>query len=114
MAGASLLSWLAVTALARPAVNPEVLLGMLGPLVGTAGTVMLTERVHAVAPRGVMRALLFAFGAKVVFFGGYVVAMLEVLELRPVPFMVSFTCYFVALYGIEALFLKRLLQEGTR
>jgi hypothetical protein len=49
-----------------------------------------------------------------VFFGGYVAVMLKMLGLHPIPFMVSFTGYFIALYFTEALFLRRLFSRGTR
>jgi hypothetical protein len=40
--------------------------------------------------------------------------MLAVLDLRPIPFMASFTGYYVALHFAEALLLKRLLAAGGR
>ena len=114
MAGAGLLSWLAVTALAGPATHPEALFGLLGPLLSAAATAVLTERTHRAAPERVTRVMLVALGAKIVFFGAYVVVMLEVLALRPALFAVSFTAYFVLLYGMEALFLQRLLRGNAR
>ena len=38
--------------------------------------------------------------------------MLKVVGLRPVPFVVSFTSYFIALYLTEALLLRRLFAGG--
>jgi hypothetical protein len=61
-----------------------------------------------------MVVMLRAFGVKVVLFGAYVVVMLRVLGLRPVPFTISFTCYFVALYGMEALFLASTSRSRRR
>jgi hypothetical protein len=43
-----------------------------------------------------------------VFYGLYVALMLKVMALRPIPFVVSFTSYFIALYAMEAWFLRRL------
>jgi hypothetical protein len=34
--------------------------------------------------------------------------MLRLLSLRPVPFVTAFVTYFIALYAMQALFLKRL------
>ena len=40
--------------------------------------------------------------------------MLRVLALRPVPFVLSFTSYFIALHATEALFMRRLFAgAGT-
>jgi uncharacterized membrane protein YdfJ with MMPL/SSD domain len=68
----------------------------------------LVERVHAAAPERVMGALMAGFAGKMLFFGVYVVVMLRVLGLRPVPFVTSFTAYFIGLYVMQALFLRRL------
>jgi hypothetical protein len=47
---------------------------------------------------------------KAVFFGAYVAGMLRLIGLRPVPFVVSFTSYFIALHVTEAVFLRRLFK----
>jgi hypothetical protein len=49
-----------------------------------------------------------------VFFGAYVAVMLRVVQLRPTPFAVSFSSYFIALPLIEALFLQRLFAGAPR
>jgi hypothetical protein len=108
MTGASLTSWLVVTTLAPMPVNPEVLLGMIGPLAASLVTWLLVERVHVRAPERVMSVLMQAFGVKMLFFGVYVVVMLRWLGVRPIPFVVSFTSYFIGLYAMQAVFLQRL------
>jgi hypothetical protein len=55
-----------------------------------------------------------AFVLKMIFFGTYVAVMLRVMRFRPVPFVISFTGYFIGLYLIEALYLKRLFSERSR
>lgn|SRR5690606_31737539 len=107
MAGTSLVSWLAVMAVDRDG-HPEVLYGMLGPLLSACATWVAIQTAHRSAPARLTAVLIAGFAAKMVFFGVYVAVMLRVLELRPVPFVVSFTGYFLALYAMEALFLKRL------
>lgn len=108
MTGASLLSWVAVTLAAGPGVNPEVLLGMLGPLVSACLTWVAVVRAHRRAPEQVTRVLVAGIAAKMVFFGAYLVVMLRVADLRPVPFIAGFTSYIIGLYTMEALFLTRL------
>ena len=108
MAGASVVSWLLITTLTRDAMNPEVLFGMAGPLAASGLTWAMVARAHASAPEQVMRVLIQAFAAKMLFFGVYVAVMLRGLGLRPVPFIVSFTAYFIGLYAMQALFLQRL------
>jgi hypothetical protein len=113
MAGLSVGSWLAVTA-ARADANPEALFGMIGPLLAAGGSWVAVERMHAAAPERVMSVMLTAFMVKMMFFGVYVAGMLRGLELRRTPFVVSFTVYFIALYAMEALFLKRLFESGRQ
>jgi hypothetical protein len=111
MTGLGLGSWLVVTA-ALSSANPEAFAGMAGPLVATCVSWIAIERQQAVAPERVMGLMIIAFAAKMIFFGVYVAGMLRGLELRQTPFFVSFTVYFIALYAMEALFLKRLFERG--
>jgi hypothetical protein len=108
MAGGSAAVWVAVTTLSQAPVNPEALFGMLGPLAASLVTWALVERVHVAAPERVMNVLMQAFMAKVLFFGLYIVVMLRVVGVRTMPFAISFTGYFIGLYVMQALFLRRL------
>ena len=114
MIGASVTSWLAISLIAGGDVHPEALLGMIAPLSSAVVTWVIVARTHAAAPERVMGVMIAAFAAKMVFFGAYVAVMLQPLDMRPVPFMASFTGYFIALYAMEALFLKRLFVDGPR
>jgi F0F1-type ATP synthase assembly protein I len=113
MAGSSIGSWLALSA-AAPDLNPELLLGMAGPLTSASVTWIVVERTHRAAPERVMAALMAGFGAKMLLFAAYVIAMMTVLGLRPVPFAMAFAGYFIVLHLMEGLFLKRLLASGLR
>jgi hypothetical protein len=113
MVAASLLSWLAVSALAGTATSVDVLLGMVGPLVVASATWVLAERTYRQDPGRLTSRMIQAFAGKLVFFGAYVAVMLKVLSLRPIPFVVSFTTYFVALHLTEALWLRRLFAVGS-
>ena len=111
LVGAGVVSWLAATALVRPPLNPELFWGMAGPLVTTVATWIALARTHATAPERLAGVMMTGFALKAVFFGVYVVVMLRVMAMRPVPFVLSFTGYFIALYAMEALFLRRLLRS---
>lgn len=114
MAGASLVTWLAVSAIGGDRVNPEALYGMAGPLVAaciTWGAVHQTWRSNPVGLTGVM---IVGFAAKLAFFALYVAIMIRVLALRPVPFVLAFVSYFIALYAMQAFYLKRLTQGGPK
>ena len=47
-------------------------------------------------------------------FAAYIVIMVRLVGLRPVPFVIGFTGFFLGLLAIEALFLKRLFDRGMR
>lgn len=109
MAGTSIGSWLAVTAAGGAEWNPELLLGMAGPLTSASVTWVMIARTHAAAPERVTNALIAGFAAKMLLFAAYVVVMIAVLRLRPVPFVAGFATYFIVLHVMEAVFLRRLL-----
>jgi hypothetical protein len=108
MVGAALGSWLVVAAVPGMDSDREVLFGMLAPLAGALATWVLVTRTYARRPEQLTSLMVAAFGGKLVFFGAYVTVMLGVLSLRPLPFVISFTAYFIALHLFEALCLQRL------
>jgi hypothetical protein len=110
MAGASIVSWLIASRAAGPGANPEVLYGMLAPLVVAAVSWIVIERTYRSNPERLTRVMVEGLAVKAVFFGAYVAGMLRVIGLRPVPFVVSFTSYFIALHVTEAVFLRRLFK----
>jgi len=111
MVGSAVLSWLVVAAIPEVDSDREVLLGMLAPLTGAVGTWVLVARTYPSQPERLTSLMVAAFGAKLVFFGAYVTVMLKVLALRPLPFVISFTTYFIALHMFEALCLQRLFAR---
>lgn len=114
MIAAGVLTSVAATGVGGAAVHPEIVLGMAGPLAATGATWVLAERTFRAAPGQLTGVMLAALLAKMVFFAGYVAIMLRVVGLRPTPFVVSFTCYFIGLYAMEALFLSRLFGGAMK
>ena len=113
MIAASVGCWLVAALLIDARTRVEVLFGMVGPLAMAAGSWVLVERTFARNARLLTSVMIAAFAFKVVFFGAYVVVMLKLLLLRPAPFVASFVSYFVGLYLMEALYLRRMI-EGSR
>ena len=110
MAAASGLSVLVAGALVEPPARLDVLLGMLGPLLMAAGSWVLIERTYRDRPQALTGVMIGAFAFKVLFFGAYVVVMLRVVGLRPIPFVASFTGYLAGLYLMEAVYLRHLFK----
>jgi cobalamin synthase len=88
---------------------PELAWGIAGPLASAAVSWWVIARTERTAPDRLTHVLIGSFGVKVLLFGLYLVVMLKGLALRPMPFMLSFTGYYVALHIAEAVFLRRLL-----
>jgi hypothetical protein len=112
MVGASAASCLVLVLATGSSLMPELLLGLAGPLASAVVSWQVVERTHASWPERLTGVMITAFLAKMLLIGAYVVVMLAVVGLRPKPFMVSFTGYYVALHFVEALFLRRLLAGG--
>jgi len=114
MAGASFLSALAIVAASGGRSGAEVVAGMVGPLVAAGGSWMLAERTFRRNPTALTSVMVAAFVGKMVFFPAYVLMALKVLALRPAPFVASFVGYFIALYSIAALLMRRLYAGAFR
>jgi hypothetical protein len=111
MVAAGLLPWACAAAVLGPRANPEVLYGMLGPMTAVLVSWVVVKRVYVANPAGLMGVFVAGIAVKLLFFAAYAVVMLRVLDLRPIPFVASFTCYFVALHNLEALFMRRLFTS---
>ncbi len=114
MVGAGLLVGLMATTLLGMPVLAETALGVLGPMGAACGSWMLIERTMRRDPTQVTPMMMKLFAVKMLFFGGFVVAAVLGLHLRPAPFMVSFTSAFVVMYFLEAFYLQRLFAAGLR
>jgi len=104
----------AAVAVAGARYAAEIVLGMCGPLAETIASWVIAEHVYRHRPERLTAVMLTAFAGKLVFFGAYVAVALIGLSLQPVPFVASFTAYFIALHLVEALAFRRLFDAGAR
>lgn len=110
MVGSSVTSGLVAIALAGTRVGLEVVLGMAAPLAVAVVSWVLVDRTYRLDPERVTGVMVAGFAGKIVFFGVYVAVMLKGLALSPIPFVASFTGYFIALHLMEAFALRRLFS----
>jgi hypothetical protein len=110
MAVSTTVSWMVVAGVSGA--GYPAFWGLLGPLAAAIGTWVAADRTFARAPEQLTALMIAGFAGKMVFFGAYVAVMLTVVALEPVPFVVSFTIYYIALHLMEALFLRRLFAGG--
>lgn len=110
-AGAALCAglWLA----SEPGDGGAVILGMPGPLGAALVTWRVVERTHARAPERVSGIMIKLFGAKLVLFAAYIAAVVLLLASGNVAFVVSFTCHYILLHAMEAVYLRRLFADRS-
>ena len=91
-----------------PGAAAAVLFGMAAPLVVGVATIALVDQTARTDILQLTARMTKAFITKMVFYPVYVVVVIKVLAIDPVPFAISFTVYFVALQITEALYFKAL------
>jgi hypothetical protein len=114
MVAASGAAWVLVTAALADRANPEAAWGIAGPLTSAVVSWMAYVRAHEAAPERLTRVMITAFALKLMFFSVYVAAAVQILDLRAVPFVVSFASAFIALHAMEAFSLRRLVMDVMR
>jgi hypothetical protein len=108
MLSGSILSAIVLSLLFDADIRLEIWLGMLGPLASALISWIAMERQYLRRPAGMTSLMIKGFVAKMVFFAGYVTVLLSIGLVRPIPFVVSFTAYFILLHAVEAIGLHRL------
>lgn len=101
---ASVGTWAAIVLAGGPAA--ESFFGMIGPLIAVVGTLLVVERTQRQNPSRVGSVLVAAFGVKMLFFGVYVAAVTQLLNLDLVTFVTSFLVFFMPLYAAQAVFVR--------
>jgi hypothetical protein len=108
MVGTGLAGWAVLGALGGAAVSPEAAFGLAAPLASVVCSWLVTARIHAADPARVTGAMVAGLAAKAILFAVYVVVMVRVVGVRPLPFALSFAGFFIGLYAMEAYFLRQL------
>ena len=103
---------LAISATAAPGIVAEIVVGMAAPLAVAVATSVAFERTYRRDPRQLTPLMIKAFGAKMVFFGGYVGAVVTLTSLSPTPFALSFCFSFIGLHMTEAWQLRSLFADA--
>ncbi len=112
MLSGSILTALVLTIPVKPEYRPELWIGMAGPLASAVVSWIAMQRQYIRRPEGMTALMIKAFAGKMVFFAGYITVLVIFGWVQPIPFVVSFLCYFLALHGVEAFGLRRLQLTG--
>lgn len=103
-------SWGLVSLLLFPGAVAETFLGMIVPLLLAVGTILLVERTFSREPAKLTDRMTKAFLGKMLFYGIYVSLIVGVFSFQAIPFVLSFTGYFLGLHLAEALHFRALFQ----
>jgi hypothetical protein len=90
----------------------EIFLGMIAPLLVTIFSIIWIKKVYKVDPGKVTAIMTKSFFIKMVLFALYFLIILSFYAFEPIPFVISFTGFFILFYIIEAIFLQKLFQSG--
>ena len=90
----------------------EILLGMTAPLLVTVFSIFWIEKVFKTDKEKLTATMARSFFIKMVLFALYFIIILSVYTFEPIPFVISFTGFFILFYIIEAIFLQKLFQTG--
>ncbi|MDA1094326.1 MAG: hypothetical protein O3A25_13800 [Acidobacteria bacterium] len=102
-----------VTSLVAPHAAAAALMGMAAPLIIGIATILMVERTTQHAPEALTSRMTIAFLAKMLFYAAYVSVVIALVTTNPLPFMLSFTVYFIALQITEALYFKTLFTRAS-
>jgi hypothetical protein len=109
MGGLAAVGLAATSALGGSAVYPEAAWGLAGPLAGSVTSWLFMVRAAAKGQEKLLAFMTKAMAAKMLLFPAYVIGLVLFAGLRPIPFVVAFTGFFVGLYAVQAWHLKRLV-----
>ncbi len=90
----------------------EIFLGMLAPLLTSIISIIQINNLDKNDPQKITAAITKSFLFKMIFFAVYFIIILSIYDFEPIPFVVSFTGFFILFYVMEAVFLQKLFQSG--
>ena len=94
-----------------PTYISEIFLGMLGPMLISILSILTIKHAYNKSPQLVTAMITKSFFIKMVIFAAYFILILNFYAFEPIPFVISFTCFFTLFYIIEAIFLQKLFQS---
>lgn len=84
----------------------EIFLGMIAPLIIGIMSIILLSIAHQKSSEKVNKIMIKLFAGKMVFYALYFIYIFTFYTFNPMPFILSFTGYFITLHISEALFLR--------
>ena len=109
----SMISWFLIDWVMVSTASLEIFLGMISPLLIGISNLILVEKIYRKEPEKLTSFMAKAFWGKMVLYGVYFSFILGWYSLQAIPFVVSFTGYFVTFHIMEAFYFCYLFKERT-
>ncbi|MCK5331116.1 MAG: hypothetical protein KAK01_06895 [Candidatus Marinimicrobia bacterium] len=103
-------SWGLLSGLIHQPVAVEIFWGMLGPWLVGIITIILAQRTFHQKPQDLTKLMIKSFFGKMIFYAVYISLLILFGSMETVPFVISFTVYFIVLHIIEALYLQSIFK----
>ena len=94
-----------------PQYKYEIFLGMIAPLLVSIVSIQICKKAFSNSPSKLTASLTKSFLIKMILFALFFVIVLSFYTFEPIPFVISFTGFFILFYVIEAVFLQKLIQS---
>jgi len=89
----------------------EIFLGMAAPLLLSIVSIMWSESSFKKSPQHLTNTLIKSFIVRAIFLALYFILIFTFYNFEPIPFIISFTSFFIIFYVIEALYLQKLTNS---
>lgn len=85
---------------------------MAAPLIVSIFSILFVKRIFATNPKKLTATMAKSFFIKMVLFALYFIVIIRIYSFQPIPFVISFTGFFILFYVTEAIFLQKLFRTG--
>ena len=84
----------------------ELFLGWSGPIVAGFTSQYFVTQAAKKYPYSITKTLTKGFVLKMVFYGLYIIIFFKLYSFKPIPFLCSFSGFFLGLHALEAVIIK--------
>ena len=95
-----------------PVMSREIFLGMIFPWIIFLFSVSLTNFFHNKGSLNLTKYFSFAMITKMILYGIIIITIFSFKSFNPIPFIISFTSYFLMLHLTEAYVLKSFINNS--
>ena len=94
-----------------PVYGLELLLGWILPVLAGTVTLYFIDSAAQKDPFLVTKILIKGFALKMVYYGATILILFKLYSFEPIPFICSFSGFFLGLHVLEAVIIKRISQS---